>query len=420
MSFFKNLTSWEVEIYGMLAVMLLIIPLWFYLFFKKTPQSQRPWAILFSTFLFCALLFYRIYLIVNWSIEKATFEEAQIEDLAVFSSANKEFIIIVQTKTIQSEDGTTYYWVLETLDSQNGKRVIRQAIPVNDFSFSAFWGANNEYLLLRSYSKLLIINPLKDKGFEPDTTLIKEIESQNPDLKGNIAKLEFDNYYQSFYAISKKGDKKCLSLQSFKAIDCQDWAKSENQARKFLHYGNYFEYQDYQAFRKENNTWVVFAPAEINQRGVFGIYIREKKPQYPNITVQLSPRKDTNQQSSTKEDSSILTNNIPLDRTYFYQAKALMYQNEQLFIQEKAQNDSSKTVLKAFHLSKKQVRWQINLDSLKMENSPQPNYDIRFAQKGKILLLFTKKQDSEYQGVKKIFALDTETGKIQWEFDFRK
>lgn len=121
----------------------------------------------------------------------------------------KEYTVFVYNRmeTIESSEqssSTFWYWLTYTVDSKTGKIVHQTEYYVGENSGS-FMGVSDKYAFFIRLNGVSAIDLHKDNTVIEPEVLKKRIGSATPPLKGNIANLETDGYY-NLRAITKQGD----------------------------------------------------------------------------------------------------------------------------------------------------------------------------------------------------------------------
>ncbi|ASS49216.1 MAG: hypothetical protein A3D31_04190 [Candidatus Fluviicola riflensis] len=138
---------------------------------------------------------------------------------------NKEYTVFVYNRyeTIESSEqssSTFWYWLTYTVDTKTGKTVHQTEFYVDENSGN-FMGVSDKYAFFLRLDGVTAIDLHKDNAIIEPEMLKKRIGSVTPALKGNIASLETDGYF-NLRAITKQGDIYLLNPTTLKGKPIAD------------------------------------------------------------------------------------------------------------------------------------------------------------------------------------------------------
>lgn len=156
----------------------------------------------------------------------------------------KEYTVFVynRSETIESSDqssSTFWYWLTYTIDAKTGKKIHQTEFDVDEESGS-FMGVSDKYAFFSRPDGFSAIDLHKDNKVIEPKALKKRIGSRTPSLKGKIAYLETDGYY-NLRVITKAGDIYLINPTTLKGKMIADGLglKPEYQLKNTLpDYGN--------------------------------------------------------------------------------------------------------------------------------------------------------------------------------------
>ncbi|MES2555397.1 MAG: hypothetical protein V4604_04555 [Bacteroidota bacterium] len=138
---------------------------------------------------------------------------------------DKEYAVFVYNRieTIESSEQSSssfWYWLTYTVDPKTGKAVHQTEFYVDENS-GMFMGVSDRYAFFLRLNGVTAIDLHKDNAIIEPEVLKKRIGSVTPGLKGNIAYIETDGYY-NLRVVTKKGDIYLLNPNTLKGKPISD------------------------------------------------------------------------------------------------------------------------------------------------------------------------------------------------------
>lgn len=416
----NNLNSQEVTWLTIsLVIVIFGLGTWLILNKLKTKKNYQVWV--FIGFFGCLLV--PMIWLINLSDYKKKFEEAQLLDVLEIEKNQQKYLLTLSLSVTSSKSSTTHWLPYDILEANTGKRIKRGIIRLGSIWDLKILSYSEPYIWLTNYG-IKLLDPWGEKEeFVSENQIQAFIESKFPSLKDKIAKLELKQENVGLIAktIAKNGEQTCIRVNKWQTIDCQQVntpayiVDSKNEKPKTFTYFNFL------AYFWRDSTWVTMGLPDKNNPYKSKFYRHVGTPSYSDgISVTITEGDSTRSLLPQKRvrGRSFPERLEPFGNQEFVEAQFLFITGDLAILKNKMEVGGS-TRLTAFDLSQQKIKWQIETSELKLHANMGVYFQVKAINEGKNLLLYASKQYPISSGAYRLVCLDTQSGRKQWEYNFK-